>query len=78
LIFGSGPFRLVKCLDGEDKMLKRRVPKESESLRARALNCHRLAAGADDPEFTRKLTALAKEYEAEAISVEVAAAQPKK
>jgi hypothetical protein len=59
-------------------MPRKRLPKtESESLRARALNCHRLAAGADDPEFTRKLSALAKEYEAKAISVEAAAAQPK-
>jgi hypothetical protein len=59
-------------------MPRRQIPKvESETLRARAKNCHRLAAGAGHPEFTLKLSALAKEYEAKAIRAEVAMARPK-
>jgi hypothetical protein len=55
-----------------------RLPKvESETLRARAKNCHRLAAGADHPEFALKLSALAKEYETKAIHAEAVTAQPK-
>jgi hypothetical protein len=57
---------------------KIRPPKvESEILRARAKNCLRLAAGAGDPAFTRKLSALAKEYETEALRAEVVIAEPK-
>jgi hypothetical protein len=50
----------------------------SETLRARANHCHRLAAGAGDPEFALKLFALAKEYEAKALRAEVVTTQPKK
>jgi hypothetical protein len=42
------------------------IPK-SEKLRERAMNCRRLAAGVDDPQFTVKLDALAAEYEARAL-----------
>jgi hypothetical protein len=59
-------------------MPRKQIPKvESETLRARAKNCHRLAAGAGHPEFALKLSALAKEYEAKAIRAEVVTAQPK-
>src|ERR1700722_1216095 len=76
--FWSGPFRLLRCLGEKGKMPRNRLPKvESERLRARAINCHRLAAGADHPEFALKLSALAKEYEAKALRAEVVAAQPK-
>jgi hypothetical protein len=40
---------------------------ESEKLRERAMNCHRLAVGVDDPQFTVKLDELAAEYEARAL-----------
>ncbi|SHI07429.1 hypothetical protein SAMN05443248_7952 [Bradyrhizobium erythrophlei] len=46
-------------------------------MRARAKNCHRLAAGAGHPEFALKLSALAKEYETKAIHAEAVTAQPK-
>jgi hypothetical protein len=59
-------------------MPRKQIPKvASETLRARAKNCHRLAAGAGHPEFALKLSALAKEYEAKAIRAEVVTAQPK-
>jgi hypothetical protein len=45
-------------------------------LRARAKNCHRLAAGAGHPEFALKLSALAKEYEAKAIRADTACRLP--
>jgi hypothetical protein len=69
---------LLRCLGEKDKMPRNRLPKvESERLRARAINCHRLAAGADHPEFALKLSALATEYEAKALRAEVVTAQPK-
>ena len=42
---------------------------ESEKLRERAVNCHRLAVGVNDPRFTVKLDELAAEYEARALKV---------
>ena len=51
---------------------------ESEKLRERAINCHRLAVGAGDPKFTRKLNALAEEYEAKAVQADARAALDKK
>jgi hypothetical protein len=42
---------------------------ESEKLIERAMNCHRLAVGVDDPQFTLKLSALAAEYEARAMAL---------
>ena len=47
---------------------------ESRKLRERAINCHRLAVGADDPQFTLKLNAIADEYEAKAAQVDAKAA----
>jgi hypothetical protein len=41
---------------------------ESRKLRERAINCHRLAVGAGDPQFTLKLNAIADEYEAKAAA----------
>jgi len=46
---------------------------ESEKLIERAMNCHRLAVGVDDPQFTLKLSALAAEYEARAMALKGAA-----
>jgi len=46
---------------------------EGETLRERAINCHRLAVGAGDPKFTRKLNALAEEYEAKAVQADARA-----
>jgi hypothetical protein len=51
---------------------------ESRKLRERAINCHRLAVGADDPEFAIKLEAIAGEYEARAIEADARTAPPKK
>ena len=51
---------------------------ESEKLRERAINCHRLAVGASDPKFTRKLNALAEEYEAKAVQADARAVLDKK
>jgi hypothetical protein len=51
---------------------------ESEKLRERAINCHRLAVGAGDPKFTLKLNALADEYEAKAIQADAKAPSDKK
>ena len=48
---------------------------ESEKLIERAMNCHRLAVGVDDPQFTLKLSALASEYEARAMALKGAAQQ---
>jgi hypothetical protein len=47
---------------------------ESRKLRERALNCHRLAVGAGDPQFTLTLNAIADEYEAKAAQVDANAA----
>ena len=47
---------------------------ESRKLRERAINCHRLAVGAGDPQFTLKLNAIADEYEAKAAQVDAKAA----
>ena len=49
---------------------------EGEKLRKRAMNCHRLAVGADDPEFFVKIEAIAGEYEAKAAQAD--AKSPKK
>ena len=46
---------------------------ESEKLIERAMNCHCLAVGVDDPQFTLKLSALAAEYEARAMALKGAA-----
>ena len=46
---------------------------ESEKLIERAMNCHRVAVGVDDPQFTLKLSALAAEYEARAMALKGAA-----
>jgi hypothetical protein len=51
---------------------------ESRKLRERAINCHRLAVGADDPQFTIKLNALADEYEAKAVEADAKASSDKK
>jgi hypothetical protein len=51
---------------------------ESEKLRERAVNCHRLAVGVGDPKFTFKLNALADEYEAKAIQADAKAPSDKK
>ena len=51
---------------------------ESEKLRERAINCHRLAVGAGDPQFTLKLNALANEYEAKAAQADAKAPSDKK
>jgi len=51
---------------------------ESETLRERAINCHRLAVGVGDPKFTLKLNALADEYEAKAIQADAKAPSDKK
>jgi hypothetical protein len=48
---------------------------ESRKLRERAINCHRLAVGADDP---LKLNAIADEYEAKAAQADAKAASDKK
>jgi hypothetical protein len=50
---------------------------DSERLRERAVNCHRLAVGAGDPKFTIKLNALADEYEAKAMQADVCRRLPK-
>jgi hypothetical protein len=46
------------------------VKVKSETLRARANNCHRLATAIGHRGFTVKLSALAEEYEAMAVSAE--------
>src|SRR5258708_3430028 len=46
---------------------------ESEKLIERAMNCHRLTVGVDDPQFTLKLSALAPQYEARAMALKGAA-----
>ena len=51
---------------------------ESEKLRERAIKCHRLALGADDPKFTLKLNTLADEYEAKAVQADAKAASDRK
>ena len=51
---------------------------ESEKLRERAINCHRLAVGVGDPKFALKLNALADEYEAKAIQADAKAPSDKK
>jgi hypothetical protein len=51
---------------------------ESRKLRERAINCHRLAVGADDPQFTLMLNAIADEYEAKAAQADAKAASDKK
>ena len=51
---------------------------ESEKLRERAINCHRLAVGAGDPKFTLKLNALVNEYEAKAVQADAKAPSDKK
>jgi hypothetical protein len=43
---------------------------ESKKLRERAINCHRLAVGAGDPQFALKLEAIAGEYEVKAVEAE--------
>ena len=48
------------------KRCRKPITVESEKLRERAINCHRLAVGVGDPEFTTKMNALADEYEARA------------
>ena len=50
---------------------------ESEKLRERAINCHRLAVGAGDPKFTLKLNVLANEYEAKAAQADARTASNK-
>lgn len=40
---------------------------EGDKQRQRAIELRRLAAGADDPQFTLKLKVLAEEYDAKAI-----------
>ena len=47
---------------------------ESRRLRERAMNCHRLAVGAGDPQFTLMLNAIADEYEAKAAQADTKAA----
>ena len=47
--------------------------KLTERAMKRAMNCHRLAVGVDDPQFTLKLSALAAEYEARAMALKGAA-----
>lgn len=39
-------------------------------FRDRAIRCHRLAAGAGDPEFAVKLFAIADEYQVKALQAE--------
>jgi hypothetical protein len=51
---------------------------ESKKLRERAINCHRLAVGAGDPQFALKLNALADEYEAKAVEADAKATSSKK
>jgi hypothetical protein len=51
---------------------------ESRRLRERAINCHRLAVGVGDPQFTLTLSAIADEYEAKAAQAEAKAASDKK
>jgi hypothetical protein len=51
---------------------------EGKKLREWAINCRRLAVGADDPQFTLKLNALANEYEAKAIQADAKAPSDKK
>ena len=51
---------------------------ESEKLRERAINCHRLAVGVGDLKFTLKLNALADEYEAKAIQADARVLSDKK
>ena len=51
---------------------------ESRKLRERAINCHRLAVGAGDPQFTLKLNTIADEYEAKAAQADTKAASDKK
>jgi hypothetical protein len=43
---------------------------ESRRLRERAINCHRLAVGVGDPQFTLTLSAIAEEYEAKAAEAD--------
>jgi hypothetical protein len=50
---------------------------EGKKLRDRAINCHRLAVGAGDPQFTLKLNAIADEYEAKAAQADAEAASDK-
>ena len=50
----------------------------AESRKLRAINCHRLAVGAGDPQFTLKLNAIADEYEAKAAQVDAKAASGRK
>ena len=51
---------------------------EGKKLRERAINCHRLAVGAGDPQFTLKLNALADEYEDKAVQADAKAPSDKK
>ena len=51
---------------------------EGKKLRDRAINCHRLAVGADDPQFAIKLNAIADEYEAKAVQADTQAVAAKK
>ena len=60
------------------KPLEPLEPSESRKLRERAINCHRLAVGAGDPQFTLKLNAIADEYEAKAAQADAKAASDKK
>jgi hypothetical protein len=50
---------------------------EGKKLREWAINCRRLAVGAGDPKFTRKLDALADEYEAKAAQADAKAPSDK-